>query len=261
MVTIQSLKQRTRSDMRDTRPRVYYAALLFIVIVFVFNILTGSLTGYTQFSKNLTKFIEKFDPALLMTDDAIEEFVEEHTNEIMALYPTVPLFSKILAAVISVVYALVHVGFNLYGLKVSRREQTSVMDIFSSFEFFGKVLVIMILQTVFIFLWSLLFVFPGIIAAYRYSQSYYVLYDHPDYSPYRCLRESSMIMRGHKMHLLILQLSFIGWLLLSAIVTAIIIVPVLSVFVMPYFSITGAHFYNTVSLTHGTAPEEGTFGE
>lgn len=259
MITIQSLKLRARADMRDTRPRVYYAAILFVVIIFVLNLLTGSLTGYTGFSKNLAKFIDKFDPALFLTDDAVESFVEEHINEIMALYPTVSTFSKILAVVISIVYDLVHVGFNFYSLKVSRREQTSVMDIFSSFEFFWKALVIMILQSVFIFLWSLLLVFPGIIAAYRYSQSFYVLYDHPDYSPYRCLRESSRTMRGHKMHLFVLQLSFIGWFFLSAIVTSLIIAPLLSVFVTPYFAITGAHFYNVVSAVPGTSPEEGDF--
>ena len=256
MVTIQNLKQCARADMRDTKPKVYYAAILFIIIIFVLNLLVNNLTGYTDFNKNFSKLMDKMDPALLTNEEAVDKFIEEHTNEILSLYPSVSPAAKILSAVISIMCAFVQIGFSLYTLKVSRREPTNVKDIFISFEFFGKAFLIMLLQAIFIFLWSLLFIIPGIIAAYRYSQSFYVMYDHPDYSPYRCLRESSNIMRGHKMHLFILQLSFIGWFLLSGLVTAAIVAPLLSVFVMPYFCITCAHFYNTVSYVPGTAFEE-----
>jgi len=119
-----------------------------------------------------------------------------------------------------------------------------VLDIFRSFDHFGKALSIAVLQTVFIFLWSLLLVIPGIIAAYRYSQAYYIMYDHPEYSAMRCLKESSRMMRGWKWKLFVLELSFIGWNLLNGLIEAFCYIGFLSIYIQPYTGLAHANFYN-----------------
>ena len=65
------------------------------------------------------------------------------------------------------------------------------------------------------FAWSLLLVVPGIIAAYRYAMADYILYRHPEMGVMEVLRESKERMQGRKGRLFCLQISFIGWMLLT----------------------------------------------
>lgn len=86
------------------------------------------------------------------------------------------------------------------------------------------------------FLWGLLFVIPGIVASYRYRQALYLLLDHPEMGIMECISESKRMMRGHKAELFILDLSFLGWSLLT-------IIPFVSVYVLPYMQSTYAIYY------------------
>ncbi len=81
---------------------------------------------------------------------------------------------------------------------------------------FGGTLLLGLLQQIFIALWSLLFVIPGIVKAYSYSMAYYLKSEHTDWDWRRCLDESRRITNGHKMDLFILDLSFIGWYLVGS---------------------------------------------
>ncbi len=257
MLTISTLKQCSRDDMKSTKPSVYHAAALFVVISLVLSVLLTSLTGQADYARNIRSFIDRHADELNAIQKSasdptdysqkVTEFAEKYASEIGALYPRVTWVAGVLAALVYLMSAVISAGFDLYCLKVSRRQETKAMDIFTSFEFLFKAMAIVILQAVFIMLWSLLFIIPGIIAAYRYSQSFYVMYDHPEYSALDCIRRSSQIMRGHKGMLFLLQLSFIGWLILDYAVSVVIIVPLLSVFVQPYFGIAKARFYNAVS--------------
>ena len=94
--------------------------------------------------------------------------------------------------------------------------------IFNGFEYYLKTLLLMIVMCVFIFLWTLLLIVPGIIAAFRYSQCFYVLADDPKKGIMQCINESKQMMTGNKMKLFLLDLSFIGWLLLSSIPMAVL---------------------------------------
>ena len=100
-----------------------------------------------------------------------------------------------------------------------------------------------ILEAVFIGLWSLLFLFPGVIAYYRYSQAIYILVDDPTKSPMQCIRESKAMMSGHKGELFALDLSFLGWYILS-------LIPMLGygvrVWTVPYIGMTKALYFEAL---------------
>lgn len=68
-----------------------------------------------------------------------------------------------------------------------------------------------ILVGIFTFLWSLLFIIPGIIKAYAYSMTPFIIADEPDIDFMAAIKKSQELMRGHKFRLFKLQLSFIGW--------------------------------------------------
>ena len=73
-----------------------------------------------------------------------------------------------------------------------------------------------LMVSVFTFLWSMLFVIPGIIKAYSYSMASFIRVDHPEYNWKQCIEASKQMTNGHKMDLFILDLSFIGWYIVGA---------------------------------------------
>lgn len=120
------------------------------------------------------------------------------------------------------IYGPAIAGYSGYLLRVIRNEESSPLNCFEGFEKFGRSFVLGLLMLIFITLWSLLFVIPGIIAAYRYSMAPMLLRDREDLSPLECIRESKMLMIGNKGKLFTLDLSFIGWAILSSIPAGIL---------------------------------------
>ena len=89
----------------------------------------------------------------------------------------------------------------------------------------------MLLAQLFIFLWSLLFIVPGIIKSFSYSQTMYIKAENPNIPAKRAIELSRIMMDGHKGDLLYLHLSFIGWGILSLITYNILGI----VYVYPYY--------------------------
>lgn len=115
-------------------------------------------------------------------------------------------------------------------------------DMFRGFQDdFGGTLLIGFLTGLFTALWSLLFVFPGIVKYYAYSMAYYVKADHPDYNWKACVDESRRLMNGHKWEKFVLDLSFIGWTIVGSLCLG-----VGTLWVTPYVYATEAQFYDYV---------------
>lgn len=113
-------------------------------------------------------------------------------------------------------------GISLFFLNLFRRRHTEAAQVFSGFEYFFKTLGLFFVMSVFIFLWGLLFVVPGIIAAIRYSQAFFILADDPGKGIMQCISESKMLMRGNKGKFFCMELSFIGWMLLTTFAVALV---------------------------------------
>lgn len=99
-----------------------------------------------------------------------------------------------------------------------------------NFDNFGKKLGLFWYITLFTFLWSLLLLIPGIIAAIRYSQAFYVLKEHPEYSVPDCVNESKRIMADKKWKYFKLNLSFIGWFMLVCLVCGLVLAGITTAF-------------------------------
>lgn len=125
-----------------------------------------------------------------------------------------------------------------YFLMLIRKEGPVIEDIFGGFKFFVKSFVLHLLTTVFIVLWSLLLIIPGIIAALRYSMAYYIMIDNPQLSAFEALEKSKRMMVGFKFERLTLWLSFLGWFLLGVITLGIGFF-----WVSPYYETAKANFY------------------
>lgn len=90
-------------------------------------------------------------------------------------------------------------------------------------------------------LWSLLFVIPGIVKGIAYSMAFYIKIDHPEYDWRQCIEASKIITMGHKMDLFLLELSFIGWLLLGSLALGVGVL-----LVIPYMCAAQVQFYNRI---------------
>ncbi len=108
------------------------------------------------------------------------------------------------------------------------------------------VLILYLLMTIFKTLWSFLFVIPGIIKSYSYSQTYMIYYDtiqqtghEPKYL--ETITASRTLMQGYKGQLFLLDISFIGWHILS-----IATLGIGYLWLIPYIKSTKVAFYNNL---------------
>lgn len=138
------------------------------------------------------------------------------------------------------------VGYLSIFLSLVRAGNPEIGGLFGGFNNFGTNFVAGLLTALYTFLWSLLFVIPGIVKLYSYSMTLYILNDHPEMSPTDAITASRNMMRGHKLDLFVLQLSFIGWLILTAMTGGI-----LSLYVAPYMQATQAAFYEDLKKLNG----------
>ena len=116
-----------------------------------------------------------------------------------------------------------------------------VKDAFTGFDDFWSAFKVNFLVGLFTFLWSLLFVIPGIVKNYSYSMALYILAENKGKSARECIAESKAMTDGHKMDLFVLSLSFIGWLLLVGITFGIAYI-----WVGPYMQATFANAYKSL---------------
>ncbi|MBW1605104.1 DUF975 family protein [Lactobacillus sp. Sy-1] len=149
--------------------------------------------------------------------------------------------------------AIVSAGISLQVLSIIRHQSDhqhpfdKSTKIFSSPMLWGLIGTIL-LQFIFIILWMFVLIVPGLIKSFSYSQAIYIYRDAyvsgQKITPLQAITKSRQMMNGHKGELFILQLSFIGWFLLMGIANSFTIIPILGIFVLPYFQITMVNYYD-----------------
>lgn len=135
-------------------------------------------------------------------------------------------------------YGLAYVFIEL----VRNNKPVDIADVFKGFEEdFKNTFLIGLMTSIYTFLWSLLFVIPGIVKTYAYSFAFYIKKDHPEYDWSKCIEESIKLTDGHKMDLFILDLSFIGWYFVGSLCLG-----VGTLFVVPYHNASKIEFYEAL---------------
>lgn len=137
------------------------------------------------------------------------------------------------------------VGLAMFSLNLYRGMDADFDTLFTGgFKDFGRNLGGMLWMQLFVFLWSLLFIVPGIIKSLSYAMTPYILADCPNVKAQDALKISMKMMDGHKWELFVFYLSYFGWMLLSGLTLGI-----LSVFyVSPYMSNSIAGYYSELKV-------------
>ena len=114
-------------------------------------------------------------------------------------------------------------------------------DAFNGFYDFWSAFKVQFFVGLFTFLWSLLFIVPGIVKAYSYSMAMNVLAENPGMPALEAIRRSKEMTEGRKMDLFVLELSFLGWELVGVITFGIAYI-----WVIPYMCATFINYYNAM---------------
>jgi len=125
-----------------------------------------------------------------------------------------------------------------YFLKKVRGEQVKLENLFDGFSLFVSSFLLYLLEFIFVSLWSLLFLVPGIVKCFSYSMAFFILHDNPDIGASEAITRSKKMMYGHKGKLFGLCLSFIGWGILCCFTFGIGFL-----WLCPYISLSIANFY------------------
>lgn len=134
------------------------------------------------------------------------------------------------------------VGITEVYVKSSRQEKTSVKDLLTGFkDNFGENFILGILRDLLVILWSVLFIIPGVIKNYSYTMSIYLITRNHELTAMEALKESKRLMKGHRRELFLMDLSFLGWILLT-----IVTLGIAGFYTIPYIHETHTIFYNNI---------------
>ena len=153
--------------------------------------------------------------------------------------------SSLVTIVNLILGGVIRQGYATFLLKQYDGAQREIRDLFSQFHRFGDGFCLRLLEGVFIFLWTLLLIIPGIIAAFRYAMAPFLMAENEEMTASEALSASSELMDGHKWELFCLNFSFIGWELLSGFTFGIG-----ALFLIPYMNAAYAAFYREISGTN-----------
>lgn len=110
---------------------------------------------------------------------------------------------------------VVQLGYAKFLLAQHDGKEYQVKDLFSQFDRFGVGFLQSFLRELYIILWSLLFIIPGIIKQFSYAMTPYILADHPELTAKQAIEASKTMMDGYKGDLFVLGLTFLGWDILN----------------------------------------------
>ena len=170
-----------------------------------------------------------------------------------------------ITSVVSSIYGMVFLiagalsfGLYLYYLTLVREKIGDFNLLFKAFSFsgnnlglFGKTLGAYLLVSLYVFLWTLLFIIPGIVAAYSYRMVFYIIIDNPEIGVSEVLRKSKEMMYGYKSKLFCLDLSFIGWWFLCILSFGLGIL-----WLSPYMLTSQTIFYEELRNEHGLTSKD-----
>ncbi len=226
MWTISELKQRGKAAFKAN----YWMCVL---TAFLMSLFTGSASMSSGSGGKIDELKEK-----LSNMDS-----RELTAVIIAVAAIVSV-ALIVALVLRIFLANpIAVGGSLFFLSNTEQPPAPFNLVGSGFKNYLHTFVTLLLRDVFLLLWSLLFLIPGFIKAYSYRMVPYILAENPDMPAKEIITRSREMMNGHKWRAFVLDLSFIGWILLGALTCGLVLI----FWTGPYKQSTDAALYLKLS--------------
>lgn len=199
--------------------------------------------GGSGFSFN---FNFNFEDADFGTEQVVHQLGQQGEQILQAMIPALIIGFVVglaVSVVMMIIGSVVSVGYAKFNSDMVDGVKPTIGTMFSYFGQLKTAFCASLLVFIHVFIGTIFFVIPGIIAVYKYAMVYHVIADNPDISARDALRKSRLIMQGNKWRFFVLNLSFIGWNLLS-----ILTLGLASLWVHPYMMAANAVFYEEVNI-------------
>ena len=216
MIDRSSLKADAADLCKTSKPSLILVGLIYALLTIVMSTLSSRVMSAGITISDADRFLNAFYSGNYETAFALIDRVRP------------PASSYMIDGALRLVMMIVSAGFTIFVLNTIRNAGAVYGNLLDGFGIAGRIILLNLLEGILVFLWSLLLLVPGIIAAYRYSQAIYILLDHPEKSVLECIRESKELMRGRKGELFKIDLSLLGWAILGA------FIPFVTIWTAPY---------------------------
>ena len=225
-MTPSMLKMNSRELIRTNAPKIILVGLVYIIATTFISELQFRLPAPVGIYQQLR-----------LGQITIEQF-----------YNSFRTYGILLSLMLGLMLPTVSIGYKCYCLNIVRKKEGDYKDLLSGLQMFTKVISLSVVITVIVMFWSLLFIFPGIVAFYKYRQAYYILLDDPSKTIMHCIYESRHLMHGRKIELFLIDVSFFSWYILNTLVLSFVIpfFPIVSIWLTPYYGLTQAAYYNSL---------------
>lgn len=221
------------------------------IVAVLTGIVAGLLGAYTQAPVRVS-FSSSGLQNVLEESEQFRNFVEsDWFQPLLSFFFSFVLIFLVYAIICLLIGGMITLGYCQFYLNLLENRPVHVMDLFAHKNRWGKGLLLSILTSFMVSLWTLLLIVPGIIASYSYAMAPYILAEHTEMAPLEAIQESKRVMNGNKWRLFCLHFSFIGWKIL-AVFTGGIGFLVLN----PYMEAANAAFYLEITKKTYSKPKE-----
>ena len=190
----------------------------------------------------------QFSADLMFADQTVFSTTGGFSPELQRLLVGGAIAIGIVSILFAVLYfilgSFVAVGYSKFNLDLVDHKDAEIGTLFSYISYWKTTALANLLETLYVLLWSLLLIIPGIMASYSYAMKNYVLADHPELTANEAIARSKEMMRGNRFRLFCLDFSFIGWNILCMFTLGIG-----NLWLNPYIQASRAAFYREVSET------------
>lgn len=198
-----AIKAEARDLMRSALPRPYYEGLIFVLVSGILLALSYRILSVNITAESSQKYLSlilagNYDSALRYAEKLRPSSLDSFISMVLELFRN-----------------LLYVGLSIFSLNTLRRRESSLWNLLDCFSRFFPLVVLLLLRSLLITVWLQLLIIPGILAAYRYRMAAYLMLDHREFSAIPAIVFSGQLMKGKKWSLFLLDLSFLGWFLLS----------------------------------------------
>lgn len=246
----------TRAELKERAKAAFMKNYwVCVAAAFILSLLVSGSSGGSSSGSSIDKS-EDSSITSIFEDDSDDIFDDDYDNSysveaddataILGIVGIVVIGILLVVIVIAAIFGIfvsnvVEVGGCSFFTKNATNENTSLKELFSGFMNgnYMKNVSVQFFRGLYTFLWSLLFIIPGIVKSYEYMMIPYILADNPNISKEDAFALSKRMMDGHKWNTFVLELSFIGWNILAAVFCGI---PGIF-YVEPYMQATYAELY------------------
>lgn len=220
-MSYREIRQVARDNLRGN----YWLSVL---VAFVAVLLGAILTGGTIFRVDVDAEVLHHLPRFIV--------------RYLAIMGSISVFFALVQLIIG---GTVQLGYAKYLLKQHDHASFDIHDLFSQFDRFKEGFLQSFLRELYIFLWSLLLIIPGIVKSYAYAMTPFIMAENPQMSAKEAIEASKQLMHGHKDELFTLDLTFFGWGLL-----AVLTLNIGYIFLNPYKNAAYAVFYKELTASN-----------